>query len=68
MRYGLVLNNQTRTSQRDIYPRWGQRLEIGYAQTPFDGLDYGDTKWAEGRLYLPGFWKHHSGRSTSAIN
>ena len=21
---------------------------------------YGDTKWAEGRLYLPGFWKHHS--------
>ena len=60
MRYGLVLNNQTRTSQRDIYPRWGQRLEIGYAQTPFDGLDYGDTKWAEGRLYLPGFWKHHS--------
>ncbi len=60
MRYGLVLNNQTRTSQRDIYPRWGQRLEIGYAHTPFDGLDYGDTKWAEGRLYLPGFWKHHS--------
>ena len=60
MRYGLVLNNQTRTSQRDIYPRWGQRLEVGYAHTPFDGLDYGNTKWAEGRLYLPGFWKHHS--------
>ena len=52
MRYGLVLSNQTRMSQRDIYPRWGQRLEIGYTHTPFDGLDYGDTQWADGRLYL----------------
>ena len=60
MRYGLVLTNQTRMSQRDINPRWGQRLEIGYAHTPFSGLDYGDTQWVEGRLYFPGFWQHHS--------
>ena len=60
MRYGLILNNQTRMSSRDIYPRWGQRLEIGYEHTPFSGLDYGNSKWVEARFYLPGFWTHHS--------
>lgn len=60
MRYGLILNNQTQMSDRDINPRWGQRLEIGYEHTPFENLDYGNSTWIEGRLYFPGFAPHHS--------
>lgn len=60
MRYGLILNNQTRMSDRDINPRWGQRLEIGHEHTPFENLDYGNSTWVEGRLYFPGFAPHHS--------
>ena len=60
MRYGLILSNQTRMSERDINPRWGQRLTFGYQHTPFENLDYGNSTWVEGRFYFPGFAPHHS--------
>lgn len=60
MRYGLVLSNRTRMSLRDINPRWGHRIELGYEHTPFENLDYGNSKWIEGSLYFPGFFTHHS--------
>ncbi|KIO46871.1 hypothetical protein [Sanguibacteroides justesenii] len=60
MQYGIIFYNQTRMNARDINPRWGQRLEAGFAHTPFENLDYGNTWWGEGRFYFPGFVPHHS--------
>lgn len=60
LQYGATFNNQTRTSDRDIYPRWGQRLHGGYAHTPWKKIDYGHTWWGECRFYFPGFAAHHS--------
>ena len=69
IRYGLVLNNQTRTSQRDIYPRWGQRLEVGYAHRRHS------TDWTTATrngqkdvCIFPDSGNITLGRSTSVIN
>lgn len=60
LKYALIYNNQTRMSQRDLYPRWGQRLEAGYEHTPFGSMDYGTAWWADAQLYLPGAARHHA--------
>ena len=60
MKYALIYNNQTRQSERDLYPRWGQRLEVGYEHTPFQNLDYGHAWWGDLQLYLPGAFRHHA--------
>lgn len=60
LQYGFTAYNQTRMSQRDLNPRWGQWIEMGYEHTPFKTFDYGDSWWGEGMLYFPGICKHHS--------
>ena len=62
LQYGLRWQNYTRMSPRDLNPRWGQRLEIGYEHTPsaLNTLDYGSLWWGEGTFYLPGISCHHS--------
>ena len=60
LQYGLSFYNQTRMSDRDLYPRWGQSLHGGYAHTPWENVDYGGTWWGEARFYLPGLALHHS--------
>lgn len=60
MKYALIYNGQTRQSERDLYPRLSQRVEIGYEHTPFGGQDYGHSWWADAQAYLPGAWRHHA--------
>lgn len=60
MHYGISAYNQTRMNHRDLNPRWGQWVELGYQHTPFQTIDYGHSWWFEGRLWFPGLAPHHS--------
>jgi hypothetical protein len=56
--YSLIASNEIKTSQRDIYPRWGQKLQLNYNHTPFDD---GSNSIFAGQMTMdfPGFGKHH---------
>ncbi|MEO5599736.1 MAG: hypothetical protein ABIR06_02295 [Cyclobacteriaceae bacterium] len=47
-------------SRRDINSKWGQTLELNSFETPFGGDFDGRLASALGRLYFPGFTRHHS--------
>lgn len=48
-----------KTSERDLYPKWGQTLEINYRHSPFGILDYGNISSVESYLYFPSVIRHH---------
>ena len=60
MQYGITIYHRVRVSARDLYPRHGQRLDAGYAHTPFKNKNLGRTWWVAGNLYLPGLAPHHA--------
>lgn len=60
LEYGLSFNNQTRMTEQEINPRWGQQLSAGFTHTPLKELDYGHQWWGEGRFYFPGLFRNHS--------
>lgn len=46
---------------KDLYPVWGQGLNISYTHTPFPGNTYSGTMFsAAGTLFFPGLLNHHS--------
>jgi len=47
-------------SKRDINSRFGQQVSLHYKSTPFGGDFQSALLAAEGALYLPGVFKHHS--------
>ncbi|MDR2414999.1 MAG: hypothetical protein LBD64_08460 [Odoribacteraceae bacterium] len=60
MQYEVVFYNLARTSTRDLYPRTGERLEVGVARAFSGGTSNASTWWASGNLYLPGVARYHS--------
>jgi len=60
LEYGLIFNNQTRMTQQEINPRWGQILQAGYAHTPLKKLKRGHEWWVSGYFFFPGFCRNHS--------
>lgn len=56
--YSLNATNLMKTSLRDLYPRWGQQLQINYNHTPFEE---GSNSIFAGQLTLdfPGIARHH---------
>ncbi len=60
MEYGLTYSNQTRMTEQEINPRWGQMLTGGFTHALTHGLNLGQQWWIAGRLYLPGFCVNHS--------
>jgi len=49
-----------KTSKRDIRPKWGEQMKLFGYFTPFLG-DYQSTLLAaEGSVFLPGIFRHHS--------
>jgi len=58
----LFFYAQSRMSERDLYPRWGQWVDLNYRQTLFDADTASSVFSAELNLYFPGFFKHHSFR------
>jgi len=59
MRYELYVYNQLKQSPKDIYPKWGQNIQIDYENTPFSN-NPGYQFAIQSHLYFPGFVRHQS--------
>ncbi|MDE6451543.1 MAG: hypothetical protein K2L23_04505, partial [Odoribacter sp.] len=60
LEYGLTFSNQTRMTDQEINPRWGQILTAGYTHALRQGLNPSHQWWCEGRFYIPGISINHS--------
>ncbi len=56
--YQFYAYNQHKMSPKDLYPKWGQTINLIYRNTPFS--DSVSSQFASiGYLYFPGFMQHH---------
>ncbi|KLT65607.1 hypothetical protein [Pedobacter sp. BMA] len=60
MEYSFALNHSTRTTERDIAPKWAQVLRATYNHQPFDNNLGGEIMALESFFYFPGLAKNHS--------
>lgn len=60
MEYGFSFSNQTRMTDQEINPRWGQTFSGGFTHSLSEGMDIGYQWWGDGRLYFPGIAINHS--------
>ncbi len=57
--YKIYGHHVLKTCKRDLYPKWGQVLELNYRHSPFGILNYGNIASAETYLYFPSIINHH---------
>jgi hypothetical protein len=58
LNYSMIASNEIKTSQRDIYPRWSQLLELNYSNTPF--ISSSNALFAgQVTMDFPGIGRHH---------
>jgi len=60
LEYGVTFSNQTRMTNQELNPRWGQILSAGYTEALKQGLNPGDQWWYDSRFYFPGMFTNHS--------
>jgi hypothetical protein len=59
--YSASFSNILQTSTRDIMPRIGQVFTINFAHAPLNASEiYHENIFGSTKIYLPGFYKHHS--------
>ncbi|MCI0522440.1 MAG: hypothetical protein L0Y37_02180 [Bacteroidales bacterium] len=56
----LYFANTFRYAYRDIYPKWGQVIDLRLVTAPWDKELYNSMKYARGTLFLPGIVRNHS--------
>ncbi len=56
----LYFSNVFRSAYRDIYPRWGQVIDLRVTSSPWDKDIFGSMKYVRGTLFLPGIILNHS--------
>jgi len=56
--YDVFAYQQLRLSKRDIYPRFGQNLQVVFRHSPLDN-EVSEQFFAGANLYFPGLFKHH---------
>lgn len=56
--YDVYAYQQLRLSKRDIYPRFGQNLQLVFRHSPLDN-EPSEQLFAAANLYFPGLFKHH---------
>lgn len=62
--YNLFIYTQKKSSFRDLQPRLGHQLQIGFMNTLFDSAGVSNTMFSsELLLYLPGIGRHHGIRA-----
>lgn len=64
--YGIFLYNQSRKAHRDLYPKFGQSLQVVYRHSPFDKSPAWQF-YSGINLYLPGFFANHGVRLFGAF-
>ena len=60
MEYNFTFNHSTRTTERDIAPKWAQVFRATYNHQPFDKNLGGEILALESFLYFPGLAQNHS--------
>jgi hypothetical protein len=63
--YRIYAYHQLRTSARDLYPEWGQIMDVSFSHEPFSG-DQSMIFAANAYFYFPGILKHHGLRLYAA--
>ncbi len=58
--YKLLLFRYLILSQKDIYPKWGELINIAFTHTPFEKSQYGKLLSSTVKLYAPGITRHQS--------
>ncbi len=59
LNYRMYAARYIKQSLKDIYPRWGQVIDLNYAHAPFGEIDFGHIVSAEATLFFPGFIRTH---------
>lgn len=59
LQFGAAYQSTVKMAHKDFLPRQGHTLQFTYALNPAD-RDFGHLVALYGKLYLPGFAKHHS--------
>ncbi|MCL2327556.1 MAG: hypothetical protein FWC39_03465 [Bacteroidetes bacterium] len=60
-KYAAVFSNMSSGAPRDLFPVWGQRLEIAYLHNPYSTAALGsDYVYSRVDLYFPSIFKNHS--------
>lgn len=59
LEYRLTAANYLRSNLQDMFPKWGQSIDLNFRHAPFDGNDPGQIYAAEANLYFPGIFRHH---------
>ncbi|MEI7661423.1 MAG: hypothetical protein WCK34_04465 [Bacteroidota bacterium] len=57
--YRITASQYRHSGQKDVFPKFGQALEINYRNSPFGGHQVGSIFSAGASLYLPGLARHH---------
>ena len=58
MDYRITASQYLHSNHKDVYPRFGQSIDVTYRNTPFGGNNMGSIFGAEANLYFPGFVRH----------
>ena len=59
LQFGVGYQDMVRLAHKDFLPRWGQVVSLNYALNPAD-RNFSHLISAYGKVYFPGFVKHHS--------
>jgi hypothetical protein len=57
--YRIYAYNLKKQASKDIYPRWGQTLDLNLRHSPFGSNNLGNIQAVETNLFFPGVVKHH---------
>jgi len=58
--YRFYACNYLKRSGRDILPGWGQVVDFRFIHAPWSADNIGTEFAAQGIIYLPGFFRHHT--------
>lgn len=53
----IYFSNYTASAHRDIYPRWGQTIDINHVAAPFDKEVFGSSTFVRSSFYFPGLFR-----------
>jgi hypothetical protein len=57
--YQLVFSNSIRSNYQDMYPKWGQSVNLEFSHSPYSENDLGSIFSTEVNLTFPGILRHH---------
>jgi hypothetical protein len=57
--YRIFAGNSLRSNFQDMFPKWGQSIELNFSHSPFSENDIGSIGAVEMNLYFPGILRHH---------